>query len=125
MEEIRQDALTSEVYYNFPHCHPLFVPAEPREKLLNTVHGDALMGQMGAHKFLEKLNDKFRWLNMKADINMFIKKCSTCQFFNSSNKKPAGLLQSLPVSHIFHTLAIDFVGGFPETTGIKLIYTGR
>ena len=52
---------------------------------------------------------------MRKDVAQFIRSCSICQYCNKSNAKPVGLLQSLPVTSLFHTLALDFVGGFSPT----------
>ena len=114
-DTICQHPESKEIFYDFGELKPLYVPAELRNKLLQTVHGDALMGHMGAHKVLAKLRSKYKWPGMCSDVTNFIKRCTVCQFFNKPNKKAAGLLQSLPVSQIFHTLALDFVGGFAPT----------
>ena len=52
---------------------------------------------------------------MRSDVKKFVKACQVCQFFNSSNQKAQGLLQTIPISGLFDTLALDFVGGFPAT----------
>ena len=50
---IKQNPTTQEVYYDFTHCSPLFVPKDLRNKLLEVVHGDALMGHGQQKSFLK------------------------------------------------------------------------
>ena len=52
---------------------------------------------------------------MRRDIARSIESCATCQYCNRPAVKPSGFLQSLPVTTLFHTVAIDFVGGFAST----------
>lgn len=52
---------------------------------------------------------------MRKQIQDYVKKCTTCQRYKCSNRKPTGLMQSLPMQKRFEVIAIDLFGPLPET----------
>lgn len=65
--------------------------------LLYEYHSTPLGGHMGITKTLRRLRDTFYWATMSRDVHRFISTCSICQQVKSPCRKPAGLLQPLPI----------------------------
>ena len=102
-------------YANEYHHKPIYVPEALRERLLQLAHGNPLAGHVRAHKVYAALKIMYHWPGMKADVRRFVRSCDVCQFFDIPTTKAPGLLQSLQISRLFETMALDFVGGFPPT----------
>lgn len=65
--------------------------------LLEEFHTTPLGGHVGVSKTLRRLQVNFYWNGMHNDIKTFIAQCSTCQKTKYETKRPAGLLQPLPI----------------------------
>lgn len=99
-----------------PPNHP-FIPM-----LLTEFHSTPLGGHMGEAKTLRRLQDSFHWENMRRDVHLHVLECRTCQQVKPINRKPAGLLQPLPIpSGLWEELSLDFVTGLPPSHGYTAI----
>lgn len=73
---------------------------------------------MGLAKSLHRLQQNFYWANMRKEVKQFISQCHICQQIKYKTKKPAGLLQPLPLpSAIWEDLSLDFITGLPPFQG--------
>src|ERR1700761_6766507 len=87
-----------------------------QRKMLYEVHDAPSGGHMGQRKTLKKLQEKCYWLGMKRDVEDYVSGCVTCAAIKPSQRKPAGLLQPLPIPHRpWETFSLDFVGPLPKT----------
>ncbi|GAU38891.1 hypothetical protein TSUD_67540 [Trifolium subterraneum] len=79
-------------------------------------------GHMGITKTLARLKANFFWEGMRESVTKFVSTCSTCQLIKTETKKPAGLLQPLPLpSAIWEDLSLDFITGLPMSHGFIVI----
>nr|KYP55263.1 Retrotransposable element Tf2 [Cajanus cajan] len=77
---------------------------------------------MGVTKTFKRLNTNFFWPHMRADVQHFVAQCHTCQQLKYETKKPAGLLQPLPIpSAIWEDLSLDFITCLPPSRGYTAV----
>ena len=82
---------------------------------MSIAHGDPLVGHVGAYKVYAALKIVYQWPGLKDDVCKFVKQCQICLYYDMSTTKAPGLLQSLSITKLFETMAMDFVGGFHPT----------
>ncbi|PNX92763.1 Ty3/gypsy retrotransposon protein [Trifolium pratense] len=93
-----------------------------KQRLLQEFHNSPLSGHMGIQKTYIRLHENFYWQGMRDDVKHFVSNCLTCQATKYETKKPAGLLQPLPVpSAIWEDLSLDFITGLPPSHGFTVI----
>ncbi|GAU40605.1 hypothetical protein TSUD_28110 [Trifolium subterraneum] len=91
-------------------------------QLLEEFHSTPLGGHMGITKTLARLQANFFWEGMRNSVQQFVSTCPTCQLIKPETKKPAGLLQPLPIpTGIWEDLSLDFVTGLPTSHGFTAI----
>lgn len=93
---------------------------EELEKLKGLIiaehHSTPFSGHMGEDKTLDSVKRLFYWEGMAADVKEFVRACSMCQTTKSSNRKPAGLLQPLPVpGKKWDQVSMDLITQLPRT----------
>ncbi|KAL6956543.1 hypothetical protein U1Q18_052838 [Sarracenia purpurea var. burkii] len=67
-------------------------------------------------KMYQDLRKTFWWMGMKRDVAEYISKCLQCQQIKAERRKPAGLLQPLPIPEWkWENITMDFVIGLPRT----------
>lgn len=77
---------------------------------------------MGITKTLRRIRDTFYWDSMSRDVQRFISECSVCQQIKPVCRKPAGLLQPLPIpAGLWEDLSLDFISGLPSSHGFTTI----
>ena len=90
--------------------------------LLEEFHSTPLGGHMGEKKTLRRLRDSFYWDHMHRDVHRFVSQCRICQQIKYEARKPAGLLQPLPIpSGLWEDLSLDFITGLPPSHGFTTI----
>jgi len=90
--------------------------------LLTEFHSTSLGGHMGETKTLHCLQDNFFWEHMRRDVHRIVLECRICQQMKPQNRKPAGLLQPLPIpSGLWQDLSLDFITGLPQSHGFTTI----
>jgi hypothetical protein len=73
------------------------------------------VGHMGARITSDYIRRYYWWPTMGTDVTKFVDTCGRCQMSKTSNRRPAGLLHSLPVPRKpWSSIAMDFVGPFPK-----------
>lgn len=60
-------------------------------------HKTPLGGHMGFAKTLQKIQANFFWATLRHDVKLFVAQCITCQQTKYETKRPAGLLQPIPI----------------------------
>ena len=71
---------------------------------------------MGKNKTLAMLGRRFYWRNMARDVEGYIKGCVKCQKRKATRPLRQGLLTPMLAPRPFHTVAVDFVGPFEESS---------
>jgi len=91
-------------------------------KLLNEFHNSPISGHMGFQKIYIRLRENFYWNGMHEDVKKFVSQCLPCQSTKYETKRPAGLLQPLPIpTAIWEDLSLDFITGLPPSHGFIVI----
>jgi hypothetical protein len=85
-----------------------------RKGILYELHDAPYSGHTGVLKTLEKVTRMFWWPKLRRFVTDYVARCEACQRNKSSNQKPAGLLQPLPIpKRPWDSVSMDFVTGLP------------
>lgn len=84
---------------------------EERKDIIKTAHET---GHFAVKTTVERILKNFYWRKLEQDVKKFIQSCLTCNS-NNSIVPLAHPARALPVHSIFDRVAMDVVGGFPET----------
>ena len=91
-----------------------------RTKLLYEAHDAPISGHLGRERTYERLARHFYWPKMRSSVRKYVQSCDTCQRIKASRRRPAGMLQPLPIPpRKFHTYSLDFIVGLPVTHHTK------
>lgn len=96
----------------------LYVPAIPelRTQVLREAHDTPLTGHLGCKKTQHLVSRNFWWPSMASDIADYVSTCDACQRHKSVNRKPMGLLQSIPHPESkWDTVTLDEIVSLPKT----------
>lgn len=89
-----------------------------RTLILSEAHDSGYTIHPGEVKMYQNLKRYFWWPNMKQEVTKYVEKCQVCQQVKADRRKSAGLLQPMDKKRgKFEVIAMDFVSGFPRTTG--------
>jgi RNase H-like domain found in reverse transcriptase/Reverse transcriptase (RNA-dependent DNA polymerase)/Integrase zinc binding domain/Retroviral aspartyl protease/Chromo (CHRromatin Organisation MOdifier) domain len=98
--------------------HRVYIPDELqlKTKIIAEHHDSKIAGHTGYQKTYDLVSRNFYWPNLYADVKLYVRSCLVCQRTKADNKKPAGLLQPLPVpTRRWHTVTMDFIVQLPRT----------
>ncbi|KAE8687867.1 Detected protein of unknown function [Hibiscus syriacus] len=104
--------------------HRLFVPryGKLRKELMKECHDSKWAGHPGVDRTLALLSEQYYWPHMAEDVQAYVKTCLVCQQDKIEAKKPAGLLQPLPIpERPWESISMDFIIGLPKTDGFSSI----
>lgn len=104
----------------------MVVPRENRQDIIRDHHDPPTAGHLGVSKTLAKINQKYYWPKMIADVARYVRRCSTCQRTKPEQNKPKGqtLSPQVTASRPWEIVSTDLVGPLPRTTtGYSFIYT--
>jgi hypothetical protein len=63
----------------------------------------------------QDLKQYYWWPNMRKEVADYVEKCSICQQVKVEHRKPAGLLQPLPIPEWkWEMITMDFASGLPK-----------
>ncbi|KAJ9527526.1 hypothetical protein QJQ45_025744 [Haematococcus lacustris] len=94
------------------------VPDVPglRKGILYELHNATTSGHGGLEKTFQAVASHFWWPGMHAFVTAYVRGCQVCQRNKSSTKKPARLLQPLPVpEYPWDSVSMDFVVKLPKS----------
>ena len=87
-----------------------------RQEVMREMHDSAHSGHMGVKKTRKAIERLYNWPSMKDDVAHYVTTCAGCQRNKSSNQKPAGLMQPLPVpARKWGSVSMDLITALPET----------
>jgi transposase InsO family protein len=92
---------------------PVVVPRVLRTTVLSLFHDQPLMGHLGAHKMVAKMETRFHWPGMTRDAKLYVSACLPCRQFKAQAPRRQGHLQRYVAVQPFHTVHVDFVGPLP------------
>lgn len=93
----------------------LVVPRERIKDVLREVHDGVTGGHLGVKRTLTKLRERFYWLNCRADVQDWCRKCTTCAAVKGPPTRSRGHLQLYNVGAPWERIAVDVAGPFPVT----------
>ncbi|KAE8715253.1 Detected protein of unknown function [Hibiscus syriacus] len=118
----REFWLEGELLYH--RGHRLFVPryGKLRKELIKECHDSKWAGHPGVDRTMALLSEQYYWPHMAEDVQAYVKTCLVCQQDKIEAKKPAGLLQPLPIpERPWESISMDFIIGLPKTDGLSSI----
>ncbi|KAJ9528487.1 hypothetical protein QJQ45_020535 [Haematococcus lacustris] len=101
-----------------PYGAPILGPddAALRKKVIHTMHDTRSAGHLGMTKTLEQVTRWFTWPGVSEDVKNYVRSCHSCQVNKSSAKKPAGLLQPLPIpERPWDSVSMDLIVKLPAS----------
>ncbi|KAE8689004.1 Detected protein of unknown function [Hibiscus syriacus] len=104
--------------------HRIYVPkyGKLRKELLMECHDSKWAGHPGTHRTMALLNEHYYWPHMKEDVEAYVKTCLVCQQDKIELKKPAGLLQPLPIpERPWESISMYFIIRLPHSEGLSSI----
>lgn len=100
-------------------------PIGDRPRILNEYHDSAVGGHKGVTKTYLRIKERYRWPNMKTDIQNYIQNCRNCQqkkLVRAKTRQPMVLTDTPGTA--FEKISMDIMGPLPETrTGNSYILT--
>lgn len=97
----------------------IYIPAtavQLQQDVLAEYHDAAMGGHLGALKTYEKARRSFYWVNMKADVEAYVKSCEACQRAKRRTTKPPGVNVPYAIpENPFEVIAMDMKSGLPMT----------
>ncbi|VFQ93503.1 unnamed protein product [Cuscuta campestris] len=98
-------------------------PSSPlRNQILHEFHGTPVAGHQGVDRTFRRIADVFYWPGLRREVRAFVASCPACQATKYSTRKPAGLLQPLPIpEQVWDSASMDFVTGLPPSRGFSAI----
>ncbi|XP_056410102.1 ATP-binding cassette sub-family F member 2 [Hyla sarda] len=100
-----------------------FVPVRLRCKVLNWGNSSLLAGHPGERKTLLLISRHYWWPRLEHDVSEFVRSCDTCARDKTSQQRPAGLLQPLPIPEIPWThITMDFITDLPSSHNNTVIW---
>jgi hypothetical protein len=82
-----------------------------------------VIGHFGGQRTADYVRRWYWWPRVNGNIEEFCKSCETCQQVKTSNRKPVGLLHSLPIpTRPWESIGMDFIGPFPESQGYDYLW---
>jgi len=86
-----------------------------KQKLLREAHEYKFTVHPGSIKMYPDLKQYYWWPNMRKEVAGYVAKCSIFQQVKVEHRKPARLLQPLPIPEWkWETIIMDFVSGLPR-----------
>jgi hypothetical protein len=101
----------------------LYVPkGNLKDVLLKDCHDGPLVSHGGAKRTTTFLKKSYYWLNLKNNVEEYVKTCLTCQQNQILNKKQVGLLRPLLIpERPWETMSMDFMVSLPPSKGFDVI----
>lgn len=101
----------------------LVIPRGQISEILRECHDSPLAGHYGADRTLSTIARRYYWTTMRRDVAQHVRKCLECNRYKPNNMKPAGLIQTPPLSQRFEVISIDLFGPLPRTSdGLKWVF---
>ena len=87
-----------------------------RQCIMCEMHDSPYRGPLGIKKTQRAIELLYSWATLAADVESYVRHRPSCQRMKSTNQKPAGLLQPLPIpSRRWGSVSMDLITALPET----------
>jgi len=105
-------------YYIKDGSKRLCMPADKRlrQQIVEEHHDAIIYGHGGMDKTAESVVRNYYWPHMHNSIQEFVRTCDACQRNKARNRRPAGLLQPLPLPEKrWEQVTMDLITSLPRT----------
>jgi hypothetical protein len=92
----------------------IVIPRSKVKDLLTEVHDGPSGGHLGINKSLNKVGQRFYWLQVRADIEKLCRQCDNCAASRGPRTKNWDQMHQYNVGVPFEWIAIDVAGPFPR-----------
>lgn len=114
---LQNDVLVKKNFTPQKTTYLLVVPVSLRQEVLEACHDEPTAGHMGLTRTLRRIQEKYYWPGLSADVARYVKTCRDCQRRKTPPTRPAGLLQPIePPEKPFQQIGMDLLGPFPTST---------
>lgn len=106
----------NQVYYT--ENDQLVIPHDTQLKhsILHDAHDSPTAGHCGVNLTLELVRRDYWWPGIARDVHSYVRECIHCQRNKALNRKPAGLLQPIPIpTEKFASVSLDLITDLPVT----------
>jgi hypothetical protein len=112
---IDEDGLVYEIRDTEPR---LCIPKDGslRLEIMRDNHDSKIAGHLGVEKTIDAIKRKFYWPRLARTVKAYVLSCDACQRNKPQQRRPAGLLQPLPVPKgRWEDVAMDYIVQLPRT----------
>ena len=114
---LQNDILLKKTFSPLRANYLLVVPSALRPEVLQALHDDPTAGHLGFSRTLARIQEKYYWPRLSADVAHYVRTCRDCQRRKTPPTRPAGLLQPIePPRRPFQQIGMDLLGPFPTST---------
>ncbi|KAL0373943.1 UNVERIFIED_CONTAM: Transposon Tf2-12 polyprotein [Sesamum radiatum] len=95
----------------------LYVPkgGDLRKSLISECHDTLWAGHQGEERTYALVQRAYYWLQMRDDVETYVRTCLICQQDKADHQKKAGLLQPLPIpTRPWESVSMDYISGLPK-----------
>jgi hypothetical protein len=93
-----------------------------KRDILAHCHDDPMAGHFGTHKTFELVSRSYHWAGLRQYVKKFVTTCYTCQRNKTSQHKPYGLLQPLPIPETpWSSISMDFIVQLPQSKNFTAV----
>ena len=87
----------------------ILIPHSRVKEVLAAMHGGTSGGHLGV-KIIDKIRQRYYWLDLRGDVERFGKRCDTCAACRGPRTRSRGLIHQYNVGAPFEKIAIDIAG---------------
>lgn len=93
----------------------LCVPKSARPKVLQENHDAPTAGHLGIAKTIARVAKRYYWPGMFREVASYVRGCSSCQRYKTSQQLPAGKMQPTFVQEPWASVSSDLIGPLPRS----------
>lgn len=91
------------------------VPEKMKKEVLKSLHDDILAGHQGVFRTQARVESRYFWEGMKADIADYVRNCPSCNVNKKLGRKKYQQLQPLKLISPWMTVQMDYIGPLKES----------
>ena len=100
----------------------IVIPESMKMEILQACHDLPFAGHPGVRKTFELISRTYWWSTSCRDCKSYVESCELCARAKPERKKPAGLLNPLPIPpRPWHSISMDLITDLPVVGGVNSI----
>ena len=93
----------------------VLAPPSVREEILSQLHDSLMSGHLGEKKTRDKVLQRFYWKDIRADVQLWVKRCDVCHKIKAPTKRTRAPLGDMRTGSPWDRLSTDILGPLPES----------